>query len=200
MDQHRQPWTDRQDMYLHRAAGLKPLTAVAADLGRTPSAVLQRANALRVVKAAEQAEYLTAGEFAEAMGLCRQAARRLLVDAPFCHRAYRRNRLTYMAVWDELCRWLANPLNWLEIDETKIADPCLRQIVDQANADNGRDRWLTIDESAERYHYSRWAIHKWIYRLQILPTTRGERGRKGNPLHLIKQSDLERVIREREGM
>lgn len=194
----RVPWSDFEDMQLHRVGGYVSLDWLANELGRTAGAVRQHMNHIQVQTPAVCAEYMTAGEFAEAMGLNRQAARRLLLSSPFYQEMYRRNRKTHMAVRGELHRWLANPLNWLELDETKITDPELTRIVEKALADNGRDRWLTIEEAANLVNYSRWTIHKWIYKLKILPTTRGQRGRKGNPLHLIKKSDLEQVIRERE--
>lgn len=194
---HRQPWDDKQDMFLHRAVGLLSLDKLAKELGRTPDAVRQRMTQLRVVLPSEQPEYLTPQEFATAMGLNRMAARKLLQKAPFCHEAFYRNRRVRMAVRAELLRWLANPLNWLNLDETKIADPELRRVVEQAKADSARDRWFTRAEAAVFSHYSYHTIHKWIYRDKILFTTRGSRGRKGISLHLIKKSDLERVLRER---
>jgi hypothetical protein len=194
---HRQPWDDKQDMFLHRAVGLQPLDKVAKELGRTPDAVRQRMKQLRVVLPSEQPEYLTPQEFATAMGLNRITARHLLKQSPFGHEAFYRNRRVRMAVRAELRRWLANPLNWLNLDETKITDLELRQVVEQAKADSVRDRWFTLAEAAEFSHYSYHGINKWIYRDKILPTTRGSRGRKGISLHLIKKSDLERVLRER---
>jgi hypothetical protein len=191
---HRAAWSDWQEAELWRCNYFLPLSSIADSMGRTEDAILQRKRSTKTIPLEKRSDILTANQFAAAMGLCRSAARRLLKTERFGAVVYRRNKPVNAAMYDELKRWLANPLNWLNIDETKVEDPELIDIMNRALAKD-RDRWLTIEQAADMAGYSYWGIHKMI-REKRIPYTKGTRGSRGNALNLIKKSDIEALMEE----
>jgi hypothetical protein len=189
MDRHRDVWLPSEENYLRAMYGWVPLSKIATELGRAEQAVNVRRLQLQLPAVRDRADVMTIGRFAEAVGLCRQAARRLARKSRFSHTMYEYNRPVTVVVVAELLTWLKDPINWQGMDVEKIWDESLRRVVEQAKG----DRWLTMDEAGGIAGYSRAGLYRLVRRKQ-LPAYKGSQGQKGNEKWLIRYSDLQAFI------
>lgn len=192
---HRDSWTASEDAYLVRMFGFLPMSSLVRELGRTEDAIVRRASDNQAVQEpSKRPDVLTPLQFARAMGVCRAYASQLLEDAPFSMTMYRRNRPLQVAVLDDLKRWLANPLNWKDIDENKVAHPELRAVVEKAMTNRNLDRWLTMPQAAKRAGYSYGSMRVFVAQNRF-PVSFGRKGTKGKRCNLVRQSDLDAFCR-----
>lgn len=188
-------WTESELSYLRRMYGFVPMSTICTELGRTPQAIIKRITKDPSIQVPEKRpDILMPGAFTRAMGMKKwHATQQVLKTAPFAMTMYRRNGRVRVAVLSDLKRWLADPLNWADIDETRILDVELAAIVRKAKASD-RDRWLTMREAAKYLSYSYNSLRLFVQAGRLTPTI-ASKGLRGKRVYLFRKSELDEFIK-----
>lgn len=188
-------WTDEEDRLLRRMYCFMPVDWIAEQLERTTNAIQIRRRVLHIPPLQRREDVLSITHFAEAIGLCHQAALRLAKSRPFSMTMYHGNRPVTVVDKAAFMRWLRQPANWQVIDVDKLVEPEFKKIVSlaqqkhQANGD-----LMTMVEAAEYAGYSRKGLYK-IVRRGDIPFTRDLLSpRGGRKRILIKRCDIDAFL------
>ena len=159
-------WTSEEDAFLRRWAGVMGWEDIAAELGRTRTAVALRCHWLELPALRTHPAYITGLGMSQALGVDSKAIMRLIYGgilraelAPTrSERMWRMRRTAFYA-------WATNPLNWVYFVRSarrpeRIADETLRRLVIRRAA-GWDDEWWEIGRVAD-YHG---VIHQEVNRL-----------------------------------
>lgn len=143
------PWTDEEDEYLRRSLGFIPEEEIAAELGRTVTAVhLRWKRDLNLPAPSKDPNYLSATRAAELLGIDAHKVT-WWVDSGIIQGEMlpgkRRIRRIEKRI---LIEWLLDPDNWVYFSSSTVTDPNLRQMIEKEQTDWG-DKWWNTRQVAE---------------------------------------------------
>lgn len=146
---HRKPWTAPDDrrllaLYEREANNPRGISAIAAALGRTHSAIVNRANKLGIHRTGDGKHILTATQIAATLGLANSTVANWMKGGKL-GRKYRRAGHGLAAIEvDDLWKWMEQPCSWNSWECEHLRDLAWRQHFTDVRAG-----WVNSNEAAQ---------------------------------------------------
>lgn len=156
-------WTEGEDRFLRASLGVLSEEEIAAQLGRSVTAVhLHWFRDLRLPGPSKAANQLTASQVAELLHVDAKSIHMLIRRGLLPARELPMERRIYSIDVAVFMRWLIDPMNWVYFHPERISDPYLSRLL-ELKAKRWGDEWWTVGQVARYHGVDHRAVNKYIH-------------------------------------